>query len=391
MGLRLDSGPPEAWVASQPDAPAHRVLVVEDDPAVMRMIVRVLTPEWDIVSVADGQAALEAFQAQDFSVLVTDLSMPTMGGLALLEEVRRVSEDIPVILITGNPSVESAVEAVALRAFKYLPKPFGAETLRNTVREATRHTRMARMRRRAFEVANNSHTRSAQELQVELDKALRTVWLAYQPIVNRGSKVIGYEALLRWTEGKFKDPIELLSVADRLGAAEELGRRIRILAPKPLISRPHSLLFMNLDPNQVGQPYTIAQDDPLALMADRVVVELTEHMSLKAIEGVEAAVPELKAIGYRIAVDDLGAGYSGLSSFAQIGPDFVKLDRKLVTRVGHEGERQRVIAGIIQLCHDLDMEVIAEGIEMREDLDKLVDLGCDFFQGYLIGRPAPLE
>jgi EAL domain-containing protein (putative c-di-GMP-specific phosphodiesterase class I) len=374
-----------------PDAKGDRILVVEDDPEVMRTIVRVLSSEWSTSSARNGREALEAFQAEDFEVLITDLQMPGMGGLALLERVRQLSEDLPVILITGNPSIESAIEAVELRAFKYLSKPFKADALRAVVRDAVRHSRMARMRREAFDVASQPDPRDAEQHRAELEKARSSLWIAYQPIVDRALTVVGYEGLLRWREGSFEGPVELLSIAHHFGLDEELGKQIRELAPQPFGRRPHLRLFMNVDAHQIGRSYLETRDDALAQMADRTVLELTEHNSLKAIGGLESTVLELKSIGYGLAVDDLGAGYSGLSSFAQIGPNYVKLDRNLVSGVGRRPDRQRVITGINRLCHELDIRVVAEGVEEREDLEMLLDLGCDFLQGYLIGRPQPLS
>jgi EAL domain-containing protein (putative c-di-GMP-specific phosphodiesterase class I) len=377
-------------VTVQVQAPAGRVLVVEDDAAVMRTIRRVLSPDWDTVPASDGQAGVEAFLREDFDVLITDIAMPGMDGLAFSERVRAVSDDIPVILITGNPSVESAMEAVELRAFKYLPKPFHAETLRSTVRDAAQQGRMARMRREALRIAGY-HGQPDLGRRTEMVKALDSLWLAYQPIVDGNANIVAYEALVRYDEGDFDDPVALLAAAEELGMAEEVCGRIRALAPVPFMVRPEPMLFVNVDPRQLADLCAIAPNDPLSLMARRVVLELTEHISLRGIAEAEESIAQLKAAGFRLAVDDLGAGYSGLGSFAQIGPDFVKLDRRLVTRVASDLDRQRIVSGINRLCHDLGITVIAEGIETKEDLDTLVALDCDLFQGYLIGRPSPLS
>jgi EAL domain-containing protein (putative c-di-GMP-specific phosphodiesterase class I) len=365
---------------------AGRVLVVEDDPATLRAVVRILSPEWDTVSVSNGQVALRALENQQIDVVLTDIAMPTMDGLALLQNVRRVSREIPVVLMTGNPSVE----AVELGAFKCLSKPLDAATLRDTVRNATRHGRMARMRRQALEVANHLEPGVLRRTKKRVERARETLWVAYQPIVDRRRRVFGYEALMRYSEGIFESPRELLAAADDIGVADELGQKMRTLAPRPFESLPDVLLFLNIDPDQMHQPHMDARNDGLADMADRVVLELTEHVSLKHVPDPEAAILRLKSVGYRLAVDDLGAGYSGLASFAQIGPDFVKLDRGLVRGVGGDPDRQRVIAGISRLCHELDMRVIAEGVEDGRDLTTLIALDCDLFQGYLLGRPSPL-
>ena len=375
----------------QVQPPAGRVLIVEDDAAVMRTIRRVLSPDWETVPANDGLAGVEAFLREDFDVLITDIAMPGMDGLALSERVREVSDDIPVILITGNPSVESAMEAVELRAFKYLPKPFHAETLRSTVRDAAQQGRMARMRREALRVAGYPGQSEDVGRRIEMVKALDSLWIAYQPIVDRESRLVAYEALVRYDEGDFDDPVALLTAAEALGMAEQVCGQVRALAPVPFIARPNEMLFVNVDPRQLAGLCATAPGDALSLMASRVVLELTEHISLRGVTEVEESIALLKTAGFRLAVDDLGAGYSGLASFAQIGPDFVKLDRRLVSGVASDFDRKRIVSGINRLCHDLGIKVIGEGIETREDLDALLALDCDLFQGYLIGHPSPLS
>ncbi len=229
------------------------------------------------------------------------------------------------------------------------------------------------------------------DLQAQFETAFDALWIAYQPIFDRDLNVIGYEALVRFDAGDFRSPIELLAAADALSAAERLGGRIRALVPRPFKTRPRDLLFMNVDPEHVHLPYMRFRDDSLAQMADRVVLELTERTSPEHMTNLEVAVLKLKSIGFGLAVDDLGAGYSGVASFVQMSPDFVKLDERLVSQVGGCEDKQRVIAGITKCCHELGIKVIAEGVENAADGHALHALGCDLFQGYLFGRPEPLE
>jgi EAL domain-containing protein (putative c-di-GMP-specific phosphodiesterase class I)/CheY-like chemotaxis protein len=365
-----------------------RVLVVDDDAGVRRTIERILAPEWEAVLATDGQSGLEAFQGQDFDVLITDISMPGMDGLAFSERVREMSDDVPVILITGSPSVESAMEAVTLRAFRYLPKPFRPSTLKETVEHAAKQGRMARIRREAVEIAGHRNQKQRALRHAEVEEALGTLWMAYQPIVDRGSRVIGYEALLRYDKGPFEDPVALLTAAEELGRGEQLCERTLYLAAASANAHSRALLFLNVDPRRL-RSFTSAQD-PLREMASRIVLEITEHLPLRGIPEAQAAIADLKEVGYRLAVDDLGSGYSGINSFASIGPEFVKLDRALVNGVAVDPSKRRIIKGMNRLCHDLGIRVIAEGIERSEDFETVKQLGCDLFQGFLIGRPGPL-
>ena len=126
-------------------------------------------------------------------------------------------------------------------------------------------------------------------------------------------------------------------------------------------------------------------------MASRVVLEVTEREALDGIPDLRERVRSLRSLGYRLAVDDLGAGYAGLSSFAVLEPDIVKIDMSLVRAVDREPLKSRLIDSIVTLCRDLGPLVVAEGIETSAERSVLVELGCDLLQGYLIGRPRPSE
>ena len=97
---------------------------------------------------------------------------------------------------------------------------------------------------------------------------------------------------------------------------------------------------------------------------------------------------KLRSLGFQIALDDLGAGYAGLNSFATLQPTIVKLDMSLVSGIDLCNVRQRLVRSMVEACHDLSVRVVAEGIESREELDCCVSLGCDLLQGYLIAKPA---
>ena len=99
-------------------------------------------------------------------------------------------------------------------------------------------------------------------------------------------------------------------------------------------------------------------------------------------------VAELRRLGFQIAIDDLGAGYAGLTSFTQLEPEFVKLDMSLIRDVDHSSTKQKIIRSMVALCHDMGKQIVAEGVERREEQDSLVELGCDLLQGYLFARPG---
>ena len=93
-------------------------------------------------------------------------------------------------------------------------------------------------------------------------------------------------------------------------------------------------------------------------------------------------------MGFRIAVDDLGAGYAGLTSFAVLDPDIVKVDMNLVRGIESSAVKRRLVSSVVSLCREMEMMLVAEGVETAAERDVLSDLGCDLFQGFLFARPA---
>jgi len=127
---------------------------------------------------------------------------------------------------------------------------------------------------------------------------------------------------------------------------------------------------------------------PLGAMAHRVVLEITERAKLEQVSDAKGRIARLRVRGFRIAIDDIGAGYAGLNSFAELEPEVVKLDMVLVRDVDQRPTKQHLIRSLCALCKDLGMHVVAEVIETPAERDTVVELGCDWLQGYLFARPA---
>ncbi len=210
-----------------------------------------------------------------------------------------------------------------------------------------------------------------------LDAAFRTLRLAYQPIVCWSRRTaVGYEALARC---RGLGPAALFELAEQAGRVHELSRRLRAAARVP----ENADLYLNVHPLDLLDPHLYTSNAPLSQSATRVVLELTEREPPHSARHVAF----LRELGYRIALDDLGAGYADLSTLTTLRPDVVKLDRQLVRHVDRDATRRQVIRSFVGMCDDLGMELICEGVETRAELDVLLRLGCDLFQGFLFGMP----
>jgi EAL domain-containing protein (putative c-di-GMP-specific phosphodiesterase class I) len=119
------------------------------------------------------------------------------------------------------------------------------------------------------------------------------------------------------------------------------------------------------------------------------VLEITERASLESIGDLGRRLAKLRELGFRLAVDDLGAGYAGLNTFTQLEPEVVKLDMSLIRDVDTNHKKRCIVSRMQEMCTDLGIVVVAEGIETREERETLVELGCDKLQGYLFAKPGP--
>ncbi len=369
-----------------------RVLLVDDDPNVLRAYQRGLAlHDFHVECVPGGCGVVEKLQGDAFDVVICDIAMPGMDGLAVLKVVHERDPDVPVILMTGGPALETAMKAVEYGALRYLAKPIELEALVNVVDEAVRMRRMALTKRLAYELygkAANQAANGASE-SARFDRAVSSIGMAYQPIV-RWSKgeVLGYEALVRNGEPSLARPDELFAVAERLGRHRELGRAIRRAVASSVRSAPDGAdLFVNLHPDDLADDDLFSPDAPLSQIARRVVLEITERASLDNLSDLRGRFAALRVLGFRLAVDDLGAGYAGLSTFALIHPDIVKLDMSIIRDVDKDSTKRKLVESMSRLCGELGIEVICEGIETRAERDTLVEVGCDLMQGYLFGQP----
>jgi EAL domain-containing protein (putative c-di-GMP-specific phosphodiesterase class I) len=295
------------------------------------------------------------------------------------------------VLVTGLPAIESAAEAVEYGAFKYIVKPVDPEILRQTVDQAVHVYRLARAKREALHLLGASGGASDRAgLEGCFERALSSLWMAFQPILRAADHTIfGYEALLRSEESTLPHPSAVLDAAERLGQLGRLGRIVRERAAWPMTDKADSsLLFVNLHPLDLLDPDVGAPDSALARVAHRVVLEITERASLESMDNVRSRLAQLRELGFRIAVDDLGAGYAGLSSFALLEPDIVKLDMTLIRDVDRHNVKQKLVASMTSVCRDMGLLTVAEGVETRAEGEMLTHLGCDLLQGFFFARPG---
>ncbi|MEX2182356.1 MAG: EAL domain-containing protein [Gemmatimonadaceae bacterium] len=372
----------------------RRVLLVDDDDAVLTVSKLLLTRSGFAVDEApSAERALELLSARSYGAILSDINMEGMSGLDLLRKIRERDLDTPVILITGGPSLSTAIDAMAWGAHRYLLKPVPADELVETVTRAVLLSDLARLKREAFALQNSTvlPVDDSEELNASFSRAIAGISIVFQPILSVGrSTAIGYEALLRSSEASLGQPELLIDTARLLGRQAELTKAIYHHIAKRATTMPaDKLLFVNVHPPDLLDESLHSIGSPLAPFADRIILEVTERASIERMGDISGVVRALRLLKYRLAVDDLGTGYAGLASFTQLSPDFVKLDRSLVSGIDSSPVKQRVVKAMTALCADLGMQFICEGVETEAEKQALLAIGADLLQGYLFGLPAP--
>ncbi len=212
------------------------------------------------------------------------------------------------------------------------------------------------------------------------------IFLVFQPLVEITSgTTFGYEALVRSEAPEFPNPPALLEAAIREGYCGELGRFIRQMAVRICNKHP---VFVNMHPDEFSEGWLVRPDDPISTHDQEVYLEITESVPLSHYRFCQSVLRELRSRGVKIAVDDLGAGYSNLKYIADLAPEVVKLDRELVAGLTVESRLFKLVCSIVELCRAQGAKVVAEGIETVDELRAVLDTGAHYVQGYLLARPA---
>ncbi|OUS13379.1 hypothetical protein A9Q89_03085 [Gammaproteobacteria bacterium 53_120_T64] len=239
---------------------------------------------------------------------------------------------------------------------------------------------------------------SANTLQTQLNDIIEQGELLalFQPIVALSKQEIyGYEALIRGpSDSPLHAPINLFAAAERYGRLNELDHLCRKILIKQFAQlKLPGRLFLNINPSVLMSPnfksgLTSQFLNTCGLDPNRVVIEITETQPIEEYHLIRNAIEHYRKEGFIIAIDDLGAGYSGLKLWSEMQPDFVKIDRHFISGVDTDKVKRQFIHSIIEMSRTLGCHVIAEGVETKAEYTSLRKLGAEFSQGYYFARPS---
>jgi diguanylate cyclase (GGDEF)-like protein/PAS domain S-box-containing protein len=392
----------------------------------------------DVLAAGQSTGALLLLDLDDFN-LINDSLGHEVGDAVLLEVATRLSTAFPgeVIAKYGGdefavvaPSVTDHAEAAsaARKIFEMLEadvavhghalrvtaslgialqkgvRGISASTLIRNADSALSHAKSAGPAQyRLYDSVMRREVREQLEIQDGLRKAMDAgqLHIAYQPIVNLDDRhIIGAEALLRWTHPEKGNipPVDFIHVAEKSGLIVPIGQWVMRSACEtmaPLHNECDVYIAVNVSVRQlVGDLFAAWVEDVLArtrLAPCALVVEVTETALMDDIGLVRSAFHRLRAQGVQVAIDDFGTGYSSLARLQRLPVDVIKLDRAFVTDVDTRPEARAMAAAILRVSGAIGARIVAEGIETEAEAATLLDLGYTAAQGYLFGRPMPIE
>ncbi|MFV0314356.1 MAG: EAL domain-containing protein, partial [Anaerotignum sp.] len=224
------------------------------------------------------------------------------------------------------------------------------------------------------------------------DKLVR---FAFQPIVDlKTGEIFAYEALMRPLTPEFNGPLEILSVASAQSKLPQLERLIMSVVcdtiAKQLDIIGDRYIFVNSIPAETADNTTYflvkTIKEQYNNLFEKIIIEIIERDSRDENALIES-VNYLKENGFKVAIDDFGSGYSNEIRIIKLSPNIVKIDMELIQGIATNVDKQVIVKGIIDFCHQKDIRIVAEGVEYAEDLKYLIDIHVDYVQGYYLAKP----
>jgi EAL domain-containing protein (putative c-di-GMP-specific phosphodiesterase class I)/CheY-like chemotaxis protein len=365
----------------------QRILVVDDGVEIRHIAARVLGHlGHEVVTAADGIEALALAAEQDFQVAIVDYEMPGPNGIEVLRRLRDLRPHCVRLLASGALDVDVLVAAVnSGEVARLVRKPFDGKGLASAVDEALE------MRRRQGEHYVSSLAAGFAAESTALEQCFRpdVLRIALQPIFTAERRLDAYECLLRSSHPQLRGPLDVIDAADRQGVLPRLCAQLSALSAAWLPHvHPAARLFVNVPPSMLADPDHLHDMlRPLVPHARRVVIEITERSKLVG-DSWFASTMRLKSLGFSLAVDDLGAGYSSLAVLAELEPEIIKVDMSIVRDIDRRPAKRRLMELVGRFAQSTGAELVAEGIETEAEAETVVACGATLLQGFLLGLPV---
>ena len=367
-----------------------RLLVIDDDPAFGRFVKRVAEPlGFEVAAPENGGAAAMAVAWRPLMILL-DLHMPGQDGIEMLRRLATDRCTARIVVTSGSVdgrTLEIATKLGAERGLDMvapLRKPLRPEALRSLLEAA---------RLSAAGI-------SAEELAEAIGGG--QLFLEYQPKLDcRLGRITAVEALVRWRHPRLGTipPDRFIPLAEGADLIEPLTAWVTQAALDAAVDWQRRDMPLEIAVNVSGKDlHDIELPDRMETLCarrgippDRLVLEITETHAMGDAVNAMDVLTRLRIKGFKLSIDDFGTGYSSLVQLHRLPFSELKIDRTFVAGLPADKESRDITEIIILLSHKLGMKCVAEGVETKEALDVLKEMGCDALQGYYVGRPIPAD
>jgi EAL domain-containing protein (putative c-di-GMP-specific phosphodiesterase class I)/DNA-binding NarL/FixJ family response regulator len=367
------------------------VVVADEDNEALDALASIVdrSPDFALVGKArDANAAVRLAALYTPDIALVDASMPGGGGAATTQ-LRLGSPAMRVIAVSAAPERDVVLRMLRAGASSYVVKSVPAQDLLTALRTtAVEDDPELVVQLDAAEARAERIAGLAARIRGVIEGSALSI--VFQPIVDiQGQGVIGVEALARFDcEPRQSPDVWFMdAVTSGLGTELDLAAAAASLEMLPRIP-PDLDLYLNVLPDTLFS--SGFEELASSMPGKRVVLELTEHAPVHDYDRLAAVIDELRAEGYRIAVDDVGAGYSSFRHLLTVHPDVLKIDISLCRSIESDRARQVIGASIASLGRELEATVVAEGIETSAELTAVRELGVDSAQGFYLAPPAPV-
>lgn len=337
----------------------------------------------------------------EFTVLLEDIG----DGSEVTQIAERIQRELSVPFNLSGREVFSTVSmGIALSSQEY-ERP--EDILRDADTAMYRAKGLGKARHETFDTGMHSQAIKLLQLETDLRRAIERneFFVVYQPIMSLQSEGLrGFEALVRWHHPMrgLISPMEFIPVAEETGMIVQIGEWVLREACQEMQrwqqafpSKPSLFICVNLSVKQFSQHDLIQKVSAILhetkLAPASLKLEITESAVIENVETATRMLTELRELGVMLAMDDFGTGYSSLSNLHKFPINTLKIDRSFITHMVENNENAEIVRTITGLAQNLGMDVVAEGVETREQLEILRGLGCQFGQGYFFSKPIDTE
>jgi EAL domain-containing protein (putative c-di-GMP-specific phosphodiesterase class I)/ActR/RegA family two-component response regulator len=384
-----------------------KVLIIEDEEAVRENILDLLEAEdFETVAAANGRIGITLACSEVPDLILCDMMMPEIDGYGVLTTLRQYpsTATIPFIFLTAKSAKSDFRKGMDMGADDYITKPFSRSELLSAIMK--RLEKYATLKRYLSPKIINNLSPKVQLLEINLHRTIKQYdfqefEIYYQPIVDIASgKIVAAESLLRWQSPDLGMiyPTEFIPLAESTGLIVPIGKWVLKRVCQQIkswrdVGIDSLLVAANISVIEFNQPdfihkivnFLTAND----LEPHYLELELTESMIMQDVNSAIATMNKLQSLGVKIAIDDFGTGYSSLIYLKNLPINTLKIDRYFIHNVANDPQKSAITKALIQMAHNLNLDVIAEGVETEAELDFLRQHHCNSMQGFLFSRPLP--